>query len=105
PLFSDLTFSVQRGRRLGILGPNGSGKTTLLRILLGEENPDSGTVHRGHLVEFGYYDQHLKCLPDDQPVIRAVWPEGDPNATEQTMRNLLGRFGLVGETVYQPVRE
>ncbi|HMC67303.1 MAG TPA: ABC-F family ATP-binding cassette domain-containing protein, partial [Gemmataceae bacterium] len=105
PLFSDLTFSVQRGRRLGILGPNGSGKTTLLRILLGEENPDAGAVHRGHLVEFGYYDQHLKCLPDDQPVIRAVWPEGDPNATEQAMRNLLGRFGLAGETVYQPVRE
>ncbi|HLJ92240.1 MAG TPA: ABC-F family ATP-binding cassette domain-containing protein, partial [Gemmataceae bacterium] len=103
PLFSGLSFTLQRGHRLGILGPNGSGKTTLLRILLGEENPDKGTVQRGHLVEFGYYDQHLASLPSDKPVIRAIWPEADPNATEQAMRNLLGRFGLMGDQVYQQV--
>src|SRR6516225_9450585 len=59
PLFTDLTFSLKRGQRLGIMGPNGCGKTTLLRILLGQEKPDRGTVQQGHLVEFGYYDQHL----------------------------------------------
>jgi ATP-binding cassette subfamily F protein 3 len=103
PLFQDLTFSLPRGRRLGILGPNGSGKTTLLRVLLGEELPDSGTVERGHLVEFGYYDQNLKTLPADKPVIRAVWPDADPDAEEQRMRDLLGRFGLTGDQVYQRV--
>ena len=60
PLFTDLSFALPRGQRLGIMGPNGSGKTTLLRVLLGEEEPDAGTVQRGHLVEFGYYDQHLQ---------------------------------------------
>jgi ATP-binding cassette subfamily F protein 3 len=94
---------LERGRRLGILGPNGSGKTTLLRVLMGEEKPDSGEVHRGHLVEFGYYDQHLQTLAADLPVIRAVWPDGDPDQTEQRMRDLLGRFGLVGDQVYQRV--
>src|SRR5438128_1754579 len=69
PLFSHLSFQLQRGKKLGIMGPNGSGKTTLLRILLGEENPDAGAVHRGHAVEFGYYDQQLQTLPDDRPVI------------------------------------
>jgi ATP-binding cassette subfamily F protein 3 len=103
PLFSDLSFQLPRGRRLGIMGPNGSGKTTLLRILLGEEKPDSGTVQRGHLVDFGYYDQHLKTLPEDRPVIRAVWPEPDPDVSEQRMRDLLGRFGLTGDQVYQRV--
>jgi ATP-binding cassette subfamily F protein 3 len=103
PLFRDLSFGLPRGRRLGIMGPNGSGKTTLLRILLGEEEPDAGTVKQGHLVEVGYYDQHLKVLPDDKPVIRAVWPDADPDAEEQRMRDLLGRFGLVGDQVYQPV--
>ncbi len=103
PLFRGLSFSLQRGKRLGIMGPNGSGKTTLLRILLGEETPDAGTVERGHLAELGYYDQHLKTLSDDLPLIRAVWPEGDPEATEQRMRDLLGRFGLVGDLVYQRV--
>ncbi len=105
PLLEGLSFTLHRGRRLGILGPNGSGKTTLLRILLGEEDPDSGRVQRGHLVEFGYYDQHLQSLAADKPVIRAVWPEADPDAQEQGMRDLLGRFGLAGDQVYQRVGE
>jgi ATP-binding cassette subfamily F protein 3 len=103
PLFSHLSFTLQRGRRLGIMGPNGSGKTTLLRILLGDEEPDAGRVQRGHLVEFGYYDQQLESLPADEPVIRAVWPEPDPEINEQRMRDLLGRFGLAGDQVSQRV--
>ncbi|HEY7313194.1 MAG TPA: ABC-F family ATP-binding cassette domain-containing protein [Gemmataceae bacterium] len=103
PLFQDLSFSLPRGKRLGIMGPNGSGKTTLLRVLLGDEEPDGGKVQRGHLVEFGYYDQQLQTLPPDKPVIRAVWPEADPDAVEQGMRDLLGRFGLMGDQVYQRV--
>jgi ATP-binding cassette subfamily F protein 3 len=103
PLFVDLSIALPRGRRLGIMGPNGSGKTTLLRILMGDEEPDAGTVQRGHLVDFGYYDQHLKTLPEDQPVIRAVWPEPDPEVNEQRMRDLLGRFGLTGDQVNQRV--
>jgi ATP-binding cassette subfamily F protein 3 len=103
PLFRSLSFDLARGKRLGILGPNGSGKTTLLRVLLGEEEADAGTVQRGHLVELGYYDQHLQTLDADKPVIRAVWPEADPDATEQPMRDLLGRFGLNGDQVYQRV--
>jgi ATP-binding cassette subfamily F protein 3 len=103
PLFQNLSFSLKRGQRLGIMGPNGSGKTTLLRVLLGEEKADSGTLERGHLVELGYYDQHLKTLPGDKSVIRAVWPHEDADANEQAMRDLLGRFGLVGDQVYQQV--
>jgi ATP-binding cassette subfamily F protein 3 len=103
PLFHDLSFDLPRGRRLGILGPNGSGKTTLLRVILGDEPPDQGRVQRGHLVELGYYDQNLQSLDPDKEVIRAVWPEADPNAAEQPMRDLLGRFGLNGDQVYQKV--
>jgi ATP-binding cassette subfamily F protein 3 len=102
-LFSDLTFMLKRGQRLGIMGPNGCGKTTLLKILLGQETADKGTVQVGHLVEFGYYDQHLKALDGTKTVIRAAWPYDDNEANEQAMRNLLGRFGLVGDIVYQTV--
>jgi ATP-binding cassette subfamily F protein 3 len=103
-LFENLSFDVQRGKRLGIMGPNGSGKTTLLRILLGDEEPTSGIVQRGHLVFPGYLDQHLQLLDPEKDVIRAVWPEPDPSHTEQKMRDLLGSFGLHGETVEQPVK-
>jgi ATP-binding cassette, subfamily F, member 3 len=102
-LFRNLSFSLKRGQRLGIMGANGSGKTTLLRVLLGDDKADTGTVQRGHLIEFGYYDQHLQSLPVDKPVIRAVWPEEDAGASEQGMRDLLGRFGLMGDQVNQRV--
>jgi ATP-binding cassette subfamily F protein 3 len=105
PLFKGLSFDVKRGQRLGIMGPNGSGKTTLLRVLLGEEKADQGSAERGHLVEFGYYDQHLKAVASEKPLIRAVWPDDDAGATEQSMRDLLGRFGLTGDQVYQPAHE
>src|SRR5581483_5662626 len=77
--------------------------TTLLRVLLGEEQPDRGIVERGHLVEFGYYDQHLKVLPEDETIIDAIWPRHDPNVTDQQKRNLLARFGLTGDQVAQRI--
>jgi ATP-binding cassette, subfamily F, member 3 len=104
-LFEGLNFQLQRGKRLGIMGPNGCGKTTLLRILLGDEEPTEGVVRRGHLIQVGYLDQHLKLLDEDKTVIRAVWPEPDPELTEQRMRDLLGRFGLAGKIIDQPLRE
>jgi ATP-binding cassette subfamily F protein 3 len=102
PLFSNLSFQVRRGQRVGILGPNGSGKTTLLRILLGEETPDAGQVSRGYHLDIGYFDQHLQMLPNDAEAVRAVWPD-DPQTQEQDMRNLLARFGITGERAYQRV--
>jgi ATP-binding cassette subfamily F protein 3 len=104
-LFRDLSFDVKRGQRLGVLGQNGCGKTTLLKILLGDESPTSGLVQRGHLVFPGYLDQHLKLLPENEPVLRAIWPEPDPALTEQKMRDLLGSFGLHGEIVQRPVKQ
>jgi ATP-binding cassette subfamily F protein 3 len=104
-LFDNLNITLERGKRLGIMGPNGIGKTTLLKILLGEEEPTSGEVKQGALVEYGYLDQHLKLLDDNKSIIRAVWPEPDPDITEQKMRDLLGRFGLAGKIIDQPIRE
>ncbi|MFN5290716.1 MAG: ABC-F family ATP-binding cassette domain-containing protein [Planctomycetia bacterium] len=103
PLFQKLSFQLQRGKKLGIYGPNGCGKSTLLSMLLGNQKPDSGTVKLGHQVQFGYYDQHLRNLNPALEVLRASWPENDPDITEQEMRDLLGRFGLQGDVVSQKV--
>ena len=63
PLFQDVSFSVNPGERVGLIGPNGSGKTTLLRILAGEEQPDSGHVALPNDVRLGYLPQGLELPP------------------------------------------
>jgi ATP-binding cassette subfamily F protein 3 len=56
-LFANISFSVAKGARLALVGPNGIGKTTLLRILIGEEEPSSGTVTRARSLRLGYLPQ------------------------------------------------
>jgi ATP-binding cassette subfamily F protein 3 len=103
PLFKDFNASILRGQCVGIIGPNGAGKTTLLKILIGQQKPDGGVVKLGHRVSIGYYDQGLESLPAETPVIRAVWPEADAEWVEQDTRDLLARFGLKGDLVFQTV--
>src|SRR6185295_13268872 len=56
-LFANVSFSVAKGARLALVGPDGIGKTTLLRILIGEEEPSSGTVTRAKSMRIGYLSQ------------------------------------------------
>ena len=53
----DLSMEIQRGDKIGLIGPNGVGKTTLLKILAGELAPDSGEVHHGTKLAISYFDQ------------------------------------------------
>ena len=61
-LIDDLTFSLPRGGIVGVIGPNGAGKTTLFRMIVGQEQPDSGTIRVGETVELAYVDQSRDAL-------------------------------------------
>ncbi|MCH2129465.1 MAG: ABC-F family ATP-binding cassette domain-containing protein [Pirellulaceae bacterium] len=102
-LFDDLTFTIQRGEKWGILGPNGSGKTTLLQCITSDVAPDSGRVILGTGVELAYFDQKLTNLDADLDLLEAVRPDG-AELTEQQRRDLLATFGLIDDVVHQPVR-
>jgi ATP-binding cassette subfamily F protein 3 len=103
PLFRDLSVTVDRGQCVAVIGPNGAGKTTLIKTLIGREQADSGEVKLGHKVQIGYHDQGLLSLNPETTVVRAVWPEDDPDWVEGDVRDLLARFGLTGDLVFQTV--
>jgi ATP-binding cassette subfamily F protein 3 len=103
PLFKNLNVAVLRGQCIGVMGPNGSGKTTMIKTLIGQEKADGGEVKLGHKVQVGYHDQGPQSLDQNTTVVRAVWPEDDPEWIENDVRSLLGRFGLSGEIVFQRV--
>ncbi len=103
PLFQEFNFSLLRGQCVGILGPNGAGKSTLIKALIGKVTPDSGEVKLGAKVLVGYHDQGLESLPPETTVLRAVWPEDDPDWVQGDVRDLLARFGLSGDLALHDV--
>ena len=70
-LINDLTFSIPRGSIVGIIGGNGAGKTTFLRMLVGQEQPDSGSITLGETVDMAYVDQNRDSLEGEN----TVWQE------------------------------
>lgn len=71
-LLSDLTLSLGKRERVGIVGPNGCGKTTLLRVLLGELEPAGGSVRLGKNTRIAYLDQSRSGLDDSATVFDSV---------------------------------
>ncbi len=63
PVFSEVTFDVRAGEKIGLVGPNGCGKSTLLAILAGRDEPDVGRVERSPAGRIGYLQQHAEPPP------------------------------------------
>ncbi len=68
----DLTTTIMRGDRVGLIGPNGSGKTTLLRLLIGELAPGAGAITHGTGLEIAYFDQLREQLDPDRTVFESI---------------------------------
>ena len=68
----DVSFTVDEGEIFGIIGPNGAGKTTLFRMIVGEEEPDEGTLEVGQTVKLAYVDQSRDILDPDKTVFDEV---------------------------------
>ena len=71
PLLTSVSFGMESGEHIGIIGSNGVGKTTLMRIIAGTEEPDAGTVAFNKEATFEYLSQ-VPDIPDDELVLNAV---------------------------------
>jgi ABC transport system ATP-binding/permease protein len=71
-LIEDFSSMLRAGERIGVIGPNGAGKTTLLRVLLGLEQPDSGTVVWGKNTRVAYFDQKREDLDPDRTILESI---------------------------------
>lgn len=100
-LFQDLTFHIQRGDRLGIVGPNGSGKTTLLKLLLGKLEPVTGEIWINPHLQVGYFSQAMEEMDEKLTPMDILTREG---VKPDLARNLLGNLQLRGDEVFGPLK-
>ena len=98
-LLDDAEIVVERGEKVGLVGPNGSGKTTLLEALLGNRPLDGGTARLGHGVVPAYFSQHTQELPTRGSVLEAAMKATGLNRPQTQM--LLGRFLFSGWEMHE----
>ena len=98
-LFENLTFSLPPAGIVGVIGPNGAGKTTLFRLIMGYEQPDTGTFEIGETVKIAYVDQQHKQIDPDLTVYETISENSEfvkLGNREVNARAYISRFNFAG---------
>ncbi len=98
---SNFSCRIQRGDKIGVIGPNGAGKTTLLRLILGELQPDSGTVRRGTKLEIAYFDQFRAQLDPEATLADVISPGSEYVEIAGARKHIVG---YLGDFLFAPQR-
>jgi len=104
-LIEDLSFSLPQGGIVGIIGPNGVGKTTLMLMIIGDEQPDSGSITVGDTVQISYVDQNRARIDPNKNVWEVI-SDGETSIrvgkTEIPSRAYVAAFGFKGSDQQKP---
>ena len=103
----DFSATILRGDKVGLIGPNGAGKTTLLKLILGEEQPDAGTVRQGTKLQVAYFDQMRAQLNEDASLADTIAPGSDwveINGQRKHVMTYLSDFLFAPERARSPVK-
>jgi len=107
-LIDGLNFNLPKGGIVGVIGPNGAGKTTLFRMLVGQEQPDDGTLRIGDTVQLAYVDQSRDNLAPDKTVWQEISDGLDVIAIgsyQINSRAYAGRFNFKGQDQQKFVKD
>lgn len=107
PIVREFSATILRGDKIGLIGPNGAGKTTLLKLILGELEPDSGSIRRGTNLEIAYFDQMRNALDLDATLEDFISPGSEwieINSQRKHVKSYLGDFLFSPARANAPVR-
>ena len=100
-LFRDFSITVQRGDRIGLIGPNGCGKSTLLKLLLGRMEPQQGTVKLGTNLQIAWFDQLRETLDENKSIIENVVEGSDFIEVNGQSKHIIG---YLQDFLFEPAR-
>ncbi|MFL6581710.1 MAG: ATP-binding cassette domain-containing protein [Burkholderiales bacterium] len=107
PIVRDFSCRILRGDKIGFIGANGTGKSTLLKLILGEMQPDAGSIRRGTKLSVAYYDQFRAQLDEESTVARTIAPGSDYveiDGARKHIMSYLGDFLFPPERARAPVK-
>ena len=100
-VLKDVSFTIDRGDRIALVGINGAGKSTLMRMLAGMEKPTSGEIRVGHNVISDYFAQDQYKVLDGSARMLEDITGANPRVDTVTLRSLLGCFMFTGDDVFK----
>lgn len=106
-IVTDFSSIIMRGDKIGLIGPNGAGKTSLLKLILGQDEPDSGTIKQGSKLQIAYFDQMRAQLDDEMSLAETISPGSDfveINGQRKHVMSYLGDFLFAPERARSPVK-
>jgi ATP-binding cassette subfamily F protein 3 len=100
-LFSDLSFNIYRGQKIGLVGPNGRGKSTLIKLITGQLKPSQGHITMGSSIVTGYFSQHqTDIVRPASSVMSEIKRLASPSCTDLQLKSALGLF-MLGERYWE----
>ena len=100
-IIEDFSGVIMRGDKVGIIGENGCGKSTLIGLLLGKQEPTSGTITMGTNLDIAYFDQHRAQLDENKPVVESVIEESDYVEINGQRKHIMG---YLADFLFSPER-